>query len=163
MPSPAPLSLDEQLYARFLEHDPQATAKPLERSNVLMLQRLFAALVQGNLQPLVASFAEDIDWEIFAPAVVPFGGACRGREQAALALQKNFGAWQIVQGEIRDVIAQGNQVVVVGYDRGLFKPLGRSVEVNYVQVFTIVDGKIVKFREFADTIALEKQLSRGEA
>jgi ketosteroid isomerase-like protein len=150
----ASLPLDQQLYARFLENDPQAEMKTQERNNVLLLQSLFAALARGDLQVLVASFANDIDWEILGSPNLPFVRACRGREAAGRALHRNLESWHFGQIEIRDVIAQGNQVVVVGHDRGRFQPNGPAAEVHYMQVFTMLNGQIAKFREIADITAL---------
>ena len=53
--------------------------------------------------------------------------------------------------EPREFIAQGDQVVVIGSERARVKATGRVVDTDWVMVFTIRDGKVVRFRDYYDT------------
>jgi uncharacterized protein len=55
------------------------------------------------------------------------------------------------QFEPRQFIAQDDTVVVLGHERHRVKSTGRSYEGEWVQVFTLRDGKVVKYREYFDT------------
>ena len=44
-------------------------------------------------------------------------------------------------------------MVVVGDERSLVKPTGRTFEQEWAHVYTLRDGKIAKFRAFEDTAA----------
>ena len=57
------------------------------------------------------------------------------------------------QFEPRKFVDQGGTVVVLGYERSLVKPTGRTFENEWAHVFTLRDGKIAKFRAFEDTAA----------
>jgi ketosteroid isomerase-like protein len=50
-------------------------------------------------------------------------------------------------------VAQGDTVVVLGHEKGRFRPTGRDYELHWVQFFTFRDGKLARFRELADTAA----------
>ena len=43
--------------------------------------------------------------------------------------------------------------MVLGYERSLIKPTGRTIEHEWAHVYTLRDGKIAKARFFEDTAA----------
>lgn len=67
---------------------------------------------------------------------------------------------ETLQFELRDFIAQGNKVVVVGYQRGRAKPTGRLYEIEFVHLWSVRDGKISEFWVYTDTAALVEALRR---
>ena len=67
---------------------------------------------------------------------------------------------ETLQFELRDFIAQGNKVVVIGYERGRAKPTGRLYEIEFVHLWSVRDGKISEFWVYTDTAALVEALRR---
>ena len=57
------------------------------------------------------------------------------------------------QFEPREFVAQGDTVVVVGFERSLSKATGHTIETEWAHVYTLRDGKIAKGRFFEDTAA----------
>ena len=57
------------------------------------------------------------------------------------------------QFDVNEFIAQDDQVAVVGEYKWLVKATGRTFACNFVHVVTLSNGKIVRFREFTDTVA----------
>lgn len=55
------------------------------------------------------------------------------------------------QFESREFIAQGDKVVVLVFERPRLKATGRVVDNEYVQVFTLNDGKVVQWCVYEDT------------
>ena len=56
--------------------------------------------------------------------------------------------------EPRDFFADGDKVVVLGFYESVIKTTGRTFAAEWVMVFTLRDGKVARFREFTDTVAL---------
>jgi ketosteroid isomerase-like protein len=56
--------------------------------------------------------------------------------------------------EPREFVAQGDTVVVLGYERCVVKPTGHTIEQEWAHVYTLRDGKIAKGRFIEDTAAL---------
>jgi|HubBroStandDraft_6_1064221.scaffolds.fasta_scaffold2886167_1 ketosteroid isomerase-like protein len=54
----------------------------------------------------------------------------------------------------RPLLAEVDRVAVVGWSRGRVKSTGRIFENRWTMTFSICDGKIRKFEEYADTQAL---------
>ena len=62
--------------------------------------------------------------------------------------------------EPREFVAQGDMVVAIGQYRGKSKETGRPFTSDWVMVFTITNGTITRFREFADSAALVRAFSK---
>ena len=75
------------------------------------------------------------------------------REQVAEFFSLIGETLKFEQFEPREFVDQGDTVVVLGYERSLVKPTGRTFENEWAHVFTLRDGKIAKFRAFEDTAA----------
>jgi uncharacterized protein len=78
-------------------------------------------------------------------------GTRTGREQVAeffKALSENLAFEEFSP---REFIAQGERVIVFGYERAKVRPSGRTYESEWVHVFTFKNGQILDFREYSDT------------
>ena len=56
--------------------------------------------------------------------------------------------------EPREFIAERDKVVVLGSYEGVAKKTGRAFKSDWVMVYTIADGKVAHFREYADVVAI---------
>jgi ketosteroid isomerase-like protein len=82
---------------------------------------------------------------------VPHGEKWHGRDGVAqflFFLNENV---EFQQFELKNFIAQDNQVAVVDHFKVLVKATGRYYEPDTVVIWTVEDGKIKQFREFTDT------------
>ena len=55
--------------------------------------------------------------------------------------------------EIREFIAQGDSVVVLGFDESLVKSTGRTYHNEWVHVWAVQDGQLASVRTYNDTAA----------
>jgi ketosteroid isomerase-like protein len=145
----------------FQRDDPDAASKTSEQANLLVIQRLYEAFMRRDVVALLDDMAEDVEWNIAGPSEVPFTGADRGRGEVARVLQKSFATVQDQQPEVRQVVAEGDQVKVHGYERGTHQPTGNRYETAWVHVFTLSQGKVVRFHEeFESAPILEAMQAR---
>jgi uncharacterized protein len=56
----------------------------------------------------------------------------------------------------REFVAQGDRVLVVGFDRGRVKATNGMFEGHWVMAFTVRNGKVTNVREYIDTLALAR-------
>jgi uncharacterized protein len=52
------------------------------------------------------------------------------------------------------VVAQGDIVVIVAHDRGTFRDSRRPYALHWVQIFTLRDGHVARFRQICDSAAM---------
>jgi ketosteroid isomerase-like protein len=124
-----------------------------EQENVRAVQECYAAFGRGDIPALLDALSDDIEWNIAGPPEVPHAGKRRGRAEVErffplLAATEEFEAF-----EPREFIAQGDQVVVLGYLRSRVKVTGRTYENEWAMVWTLRGGKITRFRTYEDTAA----------
>jgi ketosteroid isomerase-like protein len=116
-------------------------------------QQAYAAFQRADVPAILSLLADDAEWIIPTIANVPFSGARRGRAQvgeffATLAQQQ-----EAVRFEPRDFVAGDDRVVALGSYEWKVRGTGRTWRSDFVHVFTVRDGKIVRFQEYTDTAA----------
>jgi ketosteroid isomerase-like protein len=123
------------------------------RENVDVVQRTYEAVGRGDIPALLNLLTDDVEWTFQGPSVIPFAGTRRGREEVAEFFSSVGETLEFEQFEPREFVGQGDTVVVLGFERNLIKPTGRTFEQEWAHVYTLRDGKIAKFRAFEDTAA----------
>jgi len=126
-----------------------------EQENMQLVQRMFAAFGQGDLPAVLSMVAEDVDWQSpvrrTEPGEISWAKPRHSREEVALYFKELVEKVQPEKMEAFEFTAQGNRVVVEGMNRGIVKSTGRTYEHDWVMVFTVVGGKIVRHRHYYDT------------
>jgi ketosteroid isomerase-like protein len=125
----------------------------VEQANVRTVQEIYAAFGRGDIPALLGALAEDVEWSVAGPQEVPHAGKRRGRAEVAAFFPVLAETEEFEQFEPREFIAQGDQVVVLGYLRSRVKATGRRYENEWAMVWTLRDGKVTRFRTYEDTAA----------
>ena len=123
-----------------------------DQTNVAVVRRNYAAVGSGDIPALLELLTDDVEWTLQGPSVIPFAGTRRGREAVAEFFSLLGENLEFQQFEPREFVAQGD-TVVLGYERSLIKPTGRTIEHEWAHVYTLRDDKITKLRVFEDTAA----------
>ncbi len=124
-----------------------------DRTNVDVVQKTYEAVGRGDIPAVLDLLTDDVEWTLQGPSAIPFAGTRHGREGVAEFFSLLGETIEFQQFEPREFVAQGDTVAVVGYERNLIKPTGRTFEQEWVHVYTLRDGKIAKHRAFEDTAA----------
>jgi uncharacterized protein len=122
-------------------------------TNVDVVKRFYGAFGRGDIPTALGLLADDVEWTFQAPSVIPFAGTRRGREGVAEFFSLVGETLEFQQFEPREFVGQGDTVVVLGYERNLIKPTGRTFEQEWAHVYTLRDGKIAKHQGFENTAA----------
>lgn len=116
-----------------------------------IVRRSYEAFARGDLDAVVADMADDIVWE--QAQGLPHGGLYRGlddvRRNVFEPLDRDW--WSAFSAVPDEFLDAGGEVVVLGRYRGTAKRTGRRLDVPFVHVWTLQDGKAVRFRQFLDT------------
>jgi ketosteroid isomerase-like protein len=129
------------------------------QENVQKVQQMYAAFGKGDLQTLLNSVADNVDWQVLGPKIIPQSGPHRGRKEVENFFEKVAESYDFQKFEPREFIAQDDKVVCLGYYSAKMKKTGKFAEAELAMVFTFRDGKVVKFREHTDTAALVSALT----
>jgi ketosteroid isomerase-like protein len=124
-----------------------------EQTNVAVLQQGYEAFGRGDIPGVLDLLTDDVVWTFQGPSVIPFAGTYRGREGIAEFFSSVGEALEFEQFEPREFVAQGDTVVVLGYERSIAKTTGRGFEQEWAHVYTLRDGKVATGRFFENTAA----------
>ncbi len=125
-----------------------------EQENTRVVREMYAAFGRGDPSVFLGALADDVEWSCYGPPRDPLYLPRRGREQ----VQQFFGllgeAVEIQRFEPQEYIAQGDDVVVLGYESGLVKPSQRPYEQYWACVFTFGGEKVTRFRGYWDSASM---------
>lgn len=125
-----------------------------DRTNVDVVQQVYAAFGRGDIPALLDLLTDDVEWTLQGPSVIPWAGTRHGRDKVATEFFSVLGeTLKFEQFEPREFVAQGDTVVVLGYERCIVKPTNRTFEQEWAHVYTLRNGKIAKGRFIEDTAA----------
>ena len=123
----------------------------METANTQLLRHVYAEISKGNVQPLLDSLADDVEWTIIGSTVL--SGTSRGKQEVIDKLLKPIRA-RLADGPIvfqpERFIAEGEYVVMQAHGRAMALS-GKPYNNTYCIVCRIVDGKVKEMVDYIDT------------
>jgi len=111
----------------------------------------YVAFARDDLDGALAEFSDDVLWE--QAQGLPHGGTYHGlaevRRHVFEPLDRDW--WSVFTVDTEQLLDAGADVVVIGRYRGVAKETGKRLDVPFVHVWTFVDDRAVRFRQFLDT------------
>jgi hypothetical protein len=126
-----------------------------EARNTKIIQDAYAAFGRGDIQALLAILDPSVEWTAAVGSHVPTSGTRHGREGVAQFFGQLAASLEFQRFEPQEFIAQGDKVVALGHYVGSWKATGRSFESDWVMVYTLRDGLVTRFTEFADSAGID--------
>lgn len=116
-----------------------------------IVSRSYDAFARGDLDAVLADLDPAIEWQ--QAQGLPHGGVYHGVDAVRRNIFEPLGEswWDEFAADPHELIADGDRVVVLGRYRGVAKGTGKCLDVPFVHVWTIRDGRAVLFRQFLDT------------
>ena len=127
------------------------------QENVQIVKDAYAAFGRGDIQGLLALLAKDVEW-ISPGGALPPAGTYRGPAAVADFFQKLSETVEFSSFEPREFVADGDRVLVVGFDSWRAKATNRTFEGHWVMAFTVRNAKVTNVREYVDTLGVARAL-----
>lgn len=126
------------------------------KTNVQVIQKAFQDFLQGNIQGILDSCDDKIEWASYKNPDVPVSGTFYGKEGVqdfftALAKYIDYKGF-----EPREYISQGDTVMVLGHHTGLVKQTGKTFDHDWCMHFKLKNGKVAYYFVFVDTLEQAK-------
>lgn len=118
-----------------------------------VVREAYDAFGRGDIAALTALIAPEVDWECVVPAHWPYAGRRRTPQQVAHFFTDLSQAEDVQAFEPREFLEAGEHVTVLGWERTTAVETQKTYESQWVQVFTVKEGKITRWRHFFDTAA----------
>jgi len=129
-----------------------------QNSNLQIIKDAFEAFQRGDIPAILASLDPGVDWQgiIGTEGVLPQGSRRQGIPAVGEFFRQVAETTEFSAFEPADFIADGNHVVALGRYAGRFKRSGQRFSTDWVMVFTFQNGRVVRFREFADSAQVNR-------
>jgi uncharacterized protein len=128
-------------------------------SAVEIVRRSYESFARHDLDAVVADMDSEIEWQ--QAQGLPHGGTYHGlaevRRNVFDPLDRDW--WDEFAADPEEFVDGGDQVVVLGRYRGVAKRTGKRLDVPFVHVWTLRDGRAVLFRQFLDTAGWNEALA----
>ena len=122
-----------------------------EQANIERVKQAYDAFQKGDINSLLATMDENIDWKLPDMEGIPFSGARHGRARVQEFFRQIDESMQLRSFTPREFIAQGDRVIVLGHYEWVVRSTGAAVGIEWVHAFTLRNGKLTAFEEFIDT------------
>jgi hypothetical protein len=117
--------------------------------NIQIAQNCYAAFGRGDIAGILDAVDENTVW-VTPDIGLPPGGVYHGKAGVAQFFQQVGETWEFQGFEPKQFIASGDQVVVLGSYAFTSRSTGRSGSSEWAMAWTIRDGRVVHFQEYAD-------------
>lgn len=117
----------------------------------------YAASAKKDIQAMMAHMSPQVRWTEMA------GFPCAGTWIGPQAVINNvFVAlgrdWDGFHFELEQLINGGEHIVGVGTYHGTYRPTGKPMQARVTHVWTLLDGEVVAFEQFTDTLLVHQAM-----
>jgi ketosteroid isomerase-like protein len=125
-----------------------------EQQNTALVQKLYDSFGKGDLQTILNSLAEDVEWTLEGPEIIPFAGKRKGVAEVTKFFEALATTVKESKLTTEQFVAQGDVVATLGRFAGTVKATGKSLEAPVAHFFTIRNGKVSRFVDLTNTAAI---------
>lgn len=125
-----------------------------EQENTKLVEQIYEHFKRGDIKALLNLLSVNIEWQLPEIENVPFAGKRRGHEEMGQFFESLVGTQEFQHFDPREFIARGDKVLALGHYACRVKSTGREFGGDFAHVFTVHDGKVIKFHEYMDTAAV---------
>ncbi|MBI3924693.1 MAG: nuclear transport factor 2 family protein [Armatimonadetes bacterium] len=121
-----------------------------QQHHVDVVAGLYEAFNRGDIETILRSLTPNVDWQFFTVSLA-LRGSRRGPAGVQQFFQNMVSAYHFDHCTPRRLLADGNTVVVLGDLRARVNENGRILEMTFVHVCGMKDGKIDTWRGYEES------------
>jgi steroid delta-isomerase-like uncharacterized protein len=119
--------------------------------NVAIVQEAFDRFLQGNIQGVIDSCANDVEWGSYENKTVPYAGTYYGKEGAGTFFKLLGASIDYTEFEPTSYHSSGDKVFARGYQKGIVKSTGKTFGHQFLMEFTLKSKKVSSFFAWVDS------------
>jgi uncharacterized protein len=129
----------------------------MSHENAALIQSLYRAFAVGDVAAVLGAMAPDIIWNEAENHPYADGNPYVGPGAVAKGVFARLGGeWDGFAVVVEEILAAEDLVVVLGRYHGTYKATGATQNAQIVHAWRVVDGKIVSFQQYADTLQIAR-------
>lgn len=119
-------------------------------NNIEVIRELYRAFREKDYDAFLKITTEDLEW--IQNEGFPGGATRKGASEVIEAVfQANDNNWESFAYKIEQFLNASNSVIVIGSYTGNNRISGKSMSAAAAHIYDLRDGKVCRFRMFADT------------
>lgn len=118
-----------------------------------VVRKIYADFSNADIEAIIAAMADDVHWVVHGPADAGYFGTYEGRAGVRRWSEQLRDKIKVDQLDIRQIVVDGDSVVVVGDFAATANATGRSYTTAFAHVWAVRDGAVARFEDFFDTAA----------
>jgi ketosteroid isomerase-like protein len=133
-----------------------------EVANIDTVRSVYSAFGRGDLPGILELLDETIVWITPGSTAVPLSGKRRGIDAVRGFFEQLAQRMTFTVFEAREFLAQGNRVIALVHYEGRDNTTGRPFTAEAAMLWTIGNGRVLRFQEYTDTEALAEAARPGD-
>lgn len=113
-----------------------------------VVDRMFTAFAKGDEEAFVGTVSDDTVWIYHGTQVIP-KGIFEGKEGVRAFFKSIVEKMDMLHFQPKEFIVEKNKVAVLGHEHQRVKRSGKELKQQWVQIYTVENGLIMKMEEFA--------------
>lgn len=127
----------------------------MSQENIKVINRIYEAFGQRNFAAVLDLFGPTIEWiaAVNSPLAdrSPYRGLDEVREGVFVRIAAGFERLIV---KVDEIFEAGDKVVALGFYDGVRKANGKQFQAQVAHIWTLANGKAVKFQQYVDTYQL---------
>ncbi len=123
-----------------------------------LVGELYDAYARLDFERVAALIHENVDWVIYGPVeIFPFAGPRHGKAEVLKALGGIAEKYQLKTYMPEIIIVDGDRAAVMSDVSFIQRDSGRTLRFRLANFLRFQDGRVIEFREFANTFDVVEQ------
>jgi ketosteroid isomerase-like protein len=136
----------------------------LSKENIAIVQSLYDAFARGDVPSVLGALSPGIEWREAENFPYADRNPYIGPDAVLQGIFMRVGAeWDGFAATPERLLDAGDTVVALGRYTGKYKATGKSVNAQFVHVWSLEDGKAVRFQQYTDTLQVAEAVLKGQA
>lgn len=125
----------------------------MSQANVEMVKSLYGAFARGDVPAVLAGLDAKVEWREADNFIYADGNPYIGPDAVLQGVFMRVGMeWDGFAATPERLLDAGDTVVSLGRYTGKYKATGKRIDAQFVHVFSLENGKVVRFQQYADTL-----------
>ena len=127
----------------------------MSQENISVINRIYEVFGQRDFAAVLDLFGPTIEWVAAVNSPLadrsPYRGLDEVREGPLTRIAAGFESLMV---RVDEIFGAGDKVVALGFYDGVYKANGKRFQAQVAHIWTLADGKAVKFQQYVDTYQL---------
>ena len=135
----------------------------MSQQNVEIISGMYEAFAQGDVPGVLGQLDARVEWNEAENFIYADGSPYIGPEAVLAGIFVRLGAeWDAFTVTPASFHGAGETVLVCGRFSGTYRATGKAVAAQFAHVWTLAEGKVVKFQEYTDTLQFAQVVGQAQ-